>query len=255
MGTSQSIPACAARSCSAVPEFSNREQTPVTISIAARCARSGQLGAIIASSSICVASRCAFVRAGAGAALSQNVTDPRLGPRMLDMLEAGVPAAEAVAAAAASTEHAEHRQLALIDAQGRSAHRSGSEALGVHAAASGVDCVSAGNLLDNGGVPAAMVGAFEASSGLLAERLIGAMAAAIDAGGEAGSLHSLGLLVAGDGADGVDWPVIDLRIDWSDRPLAAMRELWREYAPQQNAYLTRALDPNAAPSYGVPGDP
>ena len=227
----------------------------MTISIAARCARSGQLGAIIASSSICVASRCAFVRAGAGAALSQNVTDPRLGPRMLEMLAAGVPAAEAVAAAAASTEHAEHRQLALIDSRGRSAHRTGSQALGVHAATTGKDCVSVGNLLDNSGVPAAMVAAFQASAGLLATRLIGAMAAAIEAGGEAGPLHSMGLLVAGDGSDGADWPLVDLRIDWSDAPLADMRSLWAEYAPQQNAYLTRALDPNAAPSYGVPGDP
>lgn len=227
----------------------------MTISIAARCAKSGQLGVIIASSSICVASRCAFVRAGAGAALSQNVTDPRLGPRMLDMLEAGVPAAEAVAAAAASTEHAAHRQLALIDSKGRTAHRTGSEALGVHAAAEGTDCVSVGNLLDNTGVPAAMVAAFEASSGLLAERLIGAMAAAIEAGGEAGPMHSMGLMVMTDGSDGVDWPVVDLRVDWSDEPLEAMRQLWAEYAPQLNAYVTRALDPNEAPSYGVPGDP
>ena len=54
----------------------------------------------------------------------------------------------------------------------------------------------------------------------------------------------------------VAWPIVDLRIDWADRdPLEALRRLWTLYAPQMDAYVQRALDPRAAPSYGVPGDP
>ncbi|GIR51209.1 MAG: hypothetical protein CM15mP60_2700 [Alphaproteobacteria bacterium] len=52
----------------------------MTFSIVARCAKTGQFGMAVASSSPAVAARCAYARAGVGAAASQNVTDPRLGP-------------------------------------------------------------------------------------------------------------------------------------------------------------------------------
>ena len=58
----------------------------MTFSIAARCTESEEVGIVIASSSICVASRCAFVRTGVGAVLTQNVTDPCLGPAVLDAM-------------------------------------------------------------------------------------------------------------------------------------------------------------------------
>jgi len=48
--------------------------------------------------------------------------------------------------------------------------------------------------------------------------------------------------------------VVDLRVDWHERPIAALRALWTEYAPQLDAYVIRALDPDAAPTFGVPGD-
>lgn len=223
----------------------------MTLSIAARCPETAQLGVAIASSSICVASRCAFVRAGAGAALTQNVTDPRLGPRMLDLAGAGVAAEQAIAAAVASTPHAAHRQLALVDARGGTADYTGSRALGRHAVAVGVGCVALGNLLATEEVPVAMVAAFDAASGGLAERLLAALAAGLQAGGEAGPVRSAGLLIA----DAVAWPVVDLRVDWSGAPVAELRALWAEYRPQVASYVTRALDPEQAPSYGVPGDP
>ena len=51
------------------------------------------------------------------------------------------------------------------------------------------------------------------------------------------------------------WPVADLRIDWTEAdPVAELAALWALYRPQLDAYVTRALDPTAAPSYGVPGD-
>ena len=53
----------------------------------------------------------------------------------------------------------------------------------------------------------------------------------------------------------VEWYVADLRVDWSEGdPIADLERLWEIYAPQLDAYVTRALDPTAAPSYGVPGD-
>ena len=72
------------------------------------------------------------------------------------------------------------------------------------------------------------------------------------AGGEMGPVKSAGLLVV----DKQMWPLVDLRVDWSDEgPVAGLRELWRLYEPQMKDYVTRALDPHSAPTYGVPGDP
>lgn len=70
------------------------------------------------------------------------------------------------------------------------------------------------------------------------------------AGGEAGPVHSAGLLVV----DQVAWPVTDLRMDWSEDPLADLDSLWRLWQPQADDYVTRALDPRLAPAYGVPGN-
>jgi uncharacterized Ntn-hydrolase superfamily protein len=96
-----------------------------------------------------------------------------------------------------------------------------------------------------------MVRAFETSEGHLGDRLLAAMKAAVAAGGEAGPVHSAGMLIV----DKVSWPVADLRVDWhDDDPIGALEALWRLYKPQLKDYVTRALDPTAAPSYGVPGD-
>ncbi len=223
----------------------------MTFSIAARCPDSGQFGVAISSSSPCVASRCAFTRADTGAALSQNITDPRLGPIMLDLLSLGRSTEEAVSGAVGGTRHAHWRQLILLGKKGDPVIHSGPYALGIDAQKLGKDCASAGNLLANTQVPEAMVDAFDSSSGALAERLLESLVAAVEAGGEAGPVHSIGLQVV----DKVPWPVVDLRVDWSDDPLTDIQRLWQEYKPQQEAYITRALNPGESPSYGVPGDP
>ena len=101
----------------------------MTFSIAARCAKTGQFGVAISSSSPAVAARCAHARAGVGAVCSQNVTDPRLGPAALDMLAGGKSASEAIEALVASRADIDHRQLSAIDASGRTSTFSGSATL------------------------------------------------------------------------------------------------------------------------------
>nr|MDA3887496.1 DUF1028 domain-containing protein [Allgaiera sp.] len=59
----------------------------MTFSLVACCPDTGRLGMVISSSSPAVAARCAHARAGVGVVASQNVTDPRLGGRALDLLE------------------------------------------------------------------------------------------------------------------------------------------------------------------------
>lgn len=223
----------------------------MTFSIVARCADTGMFGVAISSSSPAVAARCSYTRAGVGAVASQNVTDPRLGPFALDLMGGGLSAAEAIAGIRDKAQHLAYRQVLAIDAQGRTAQHSGPNSLGIWTHAAGRDCLSAGNLLAHDGVPAAIVAGFEAAQGHLGDRLMVAMQAGLAAGGEAGPVHSAGLQLC----DQVPWPVADLRCDWTeDCPITAVAQAWAVYKPQLQDYVQRALDPSAAPSYGVPGD-
>lgn len=222
----------------------------MTFSIAARCAATGMLGIAVSSSSPAVAARCAYARAGVGAAGSQNITDPTLGPKLLDLMRLGIAAPDAVQVLAAATPSIAYRQIIAVDSSGRTGAFSGERTLGRHAAAHGAGAVAAGNMLKTSDVPARMIAAFAATSGALGQRLLAAMRAGLDAGGEEGPVHSAGLLLVRD----VSWPVADLRVDWSDGdPILALQGLWAHYEPQLEAYVTRALDPTAAPSFGVPG--
>jgi uncharacterized Ntn-hydrolase superfamily protein len=105
--------------------------------------------------------------------------------------------------------------------------------------------------LANSNIPKAMVTAFHKGTGHLGDRLIDAMRVALALGGEAGALHSAGLLLVGE----QEWPMADLRCDWTeDCPIEAVAAAWHIYKPQMDDYITRALDPAKAPGYGVPGD-
>lgn len=223
----------------------------MTFSIVARCARTGMFGVAVSSSSPAVAARCAHARAGVGAVASQNVTDPRLGPRGLDLMALGASASEAVAVLRRTGAHSEYRQLLAVDSSGDSAIHSGPRALGIWAGARAPNVACGGNLLADEGVPRAMADAFLGADGELGDRLIVAMRAALAAGGEAGPVRSAGMKLVRE----VEWPVADLRCDWTDGcPVEELARLWALYKPQLDAYVTRALDPSDAPSYGVPGD-
>jgi uncharacterized Ntn-hydrolase superfamily protein len=222
----------------------------MTFSVVARCAETGQLGIAISSSSIAVGARCPWLQPGVGAVASQNITLPSLGPQVLGLLAQGVAPDEALAVLAGQ-EHSEYRQVTVIDSQGRTAHFSGAKTLGIHSAVSGEQCVAAGNMLANPGVIEAMVRAFENAPGSLADRLLAAMHTGQAQGGEAGPVHSAALIVV----DEVQWPIINLRVDWADEdPIGALDQLWQAYRGQLQDYIDRALNPQIAPGYAVPGD-
>jgi uncharacterized Ntn-hydrolase superfamily protein len=222
----------------------------MTFSVVARCAETGQLGIAISSSSIAVGARCPWLRPGVGAVASQNITLPSLGPQVLDLLEQGLAPSEALATLAGQ-DHSEYRQVSVIDHLGRTAHFSGAQTLGIHHAVSGEGCVAAGNMLAHAGVIEAMVAAFEAAPGHLADRLLAAMHAGVTGGGEAGPVHSAALVIVDD----LLWPVVNLRVDWADMdPIRALDQLWQAYRGQLQDYIDRALNPQIAPGYAVPGD-
>ncbi len=223
----------------------------MTFSIIGRSAHGGEFGIAISSSSPAVAARCSHARAGVGVVASQNITDPRLGGRILGRMAHGETAGDALREILAATPERDFRQILALGIHGSAATHSGSRSLGVFNTALDQDGAAGGNLLAHPNIPAAMIRAFTAEQNVLAERLLAALRAGRDAGGEAGPVHSAGLLVVRN----VEWPVIDLRIDWSEQdPIAELERLYRLYAPQIEEYVGRALDPMHAPRFGVPGE-
>src|SRR4051795_1273001 len=157
----------------------------MTFALAARCPRTGMLGAAVTTSSLAVGSRCVFARAGVGTVLTQHRTDPRLGPQGLDLLAAGKDAQQTIDGLVASTPHHGWRQLAVVDKKGRTAHFSGKLIASIHGGAIGEGVVAVGNLLKAKDIPAAMLRDFERRPERpLAERRVGALAAGLAAGGE-----------------------------------------------------------------------
>jgi uncharacterized Ntn-hydrolase superfamily protein len=183
---------------------------------------------------------------------TQNITDPNLGPLLLDYLEDGLSAGEAILAVTRNRLNIEYRQLTAVDQFGNSASFSGKHILGIHAVSEQKNCVAAGNLLKSASLPEEMTKAFLANAEQhLAERLLRALEEGLASGGEEGPVHSAALLVYHEQA----FPLVSLRVDWEDDgPVAKLRRLWDDYKPQMGAYLQRAIDPTKAPTYGVPGD-
>jgi uncharacterized Ntn-hydrolase superfamily protein len=223
----------------------------MTFSLVARDAAAGAFGIVICSSSPAVASRCAHTRATVGVVASQNVTNPALGPRVLDTLADGSDAGSALKAALSQERFPDYRQLTVVDVRGNTAVHSGTHSLGVHTQAQGDQAAAAGNLLkDERVISELLAGYADSASVAFEERLLDGLRAALAAGGEEGPVRSAGLVVVED----VPWPVTDLRVDYADDPVADLIELWRLWKPQKEDYRVRGVDPTRAPSYGVPGD-
>ncbi|MFK4753195.1 MULTISPECIES: DUF1028 domain-containing protein [Oceanospirillaceae] len=222
----------------------------MTFSVAGICQDTGMVGCAITSSSICVASRCAYTRSGVGVALSQNVTNPDLGPLALHYMAQGCAPDEVLKYLQQADRYLDWRQVGVLDAQGRGITFSGKEALGINATRVGQHCLAMGNLLASTHVPDAMIDAFEHSTGHLAERLLIALEAGLKAGGEMGPVFSAGLQVSAE----PDWPVVDLRVDWHVSPIHELRMVWEQYQPQIDDYVKRAKQPADASAFGVPGN-
>jgi len=225
----------------------------MTFSLILRDPETGEFGSAISSSSPAVAARCLNLADGIGAAHSQNVTDPRLGPALIERLRAGDSAQQAidVVVASADPETIDYRQLLVLDAEGRGAVHSGGKALGIFGAAVRENAVAGGNMLASLDVLDALVDTALSATGRIEERLYAALQAAVAAGGEEGPVHSAGISVVGSAG----WRVTDLRVDWVDEdPIGELGRVLEQWLPQRDDYVSRGLNPVAAPSYGVPGD-
>jgi len=214
----------------------------MTFSVVGMCRQTGMFGAAVTTSSIGVGSRCPFARAGVGAVLTQHRTDPRLGPRGLDLLAARHSARQVIAALVQDNPTIGWRQLAIIDTQGETAYYHGDRISSIHAAAQGDAVCAIGNILRSEDVPQAMVEAFgQEPEAHLAERLLQALEAGLRAGGELKQVKSAALLVVHE----PPFPLVDLRVELDPQPLAELRFLWELYRPQMELYVRRAIDPDS----------
>ncbi len=224
----------------------------MTFSVAARCATTGALGAIVTSSSPAVGARCPWIKSNVGVILTQNVTDPRLADIGLLTLEKGYDAQAAIRTMAAASDYPEYRQLAVIDTHGGASVFTGNRVLGNYGEfyTDNVACI--GNLLSDSTIPSMMGLHFSKLQDLpLAEKLISTIELGFDMGGELDQEHSIALLIY---QPDLPFAYVDLRIDYDDDPLNNLKKLWGIYGPQAENYKVRALEPETAPSYGVKGD-
>jgi uncharacterized Ntn-hydrolase superfamily protein len=212
-----------------------------TFSIVARCPRTRMFGIGIATSSIAVAARCIYAKADVGAIATQASTDPRLGITGINLLELGFSAPKVLAELMASDPFIDKRQLSIVDKDGRSVCHTGTGNREWCGHVNGPDFAAAANMVVGEGVVKAMAERFQRTPDLpLEERLLLAIEAGHDAGGEAVGEHSAGLLVV----DREVFPRVDLRVDEHATAVAELRRIFELYKPLIGYFQARAANPS-----------
>jgi len=199
-----------------------------TYSIAACDLEAGQWGVATQSKFLGVGSVVPWAVPGVGGIATQAYANPRYGPDGLELLREGLSAEEAVERLTAADDGRDHRQLGIVDAQGRSASFTGSECMEWAGGRTGEGYAAQGNILVSAETVDAIAETFERSTGPLAERLLDCLDAAQAAGGDRRGQQSAALLVVekDGGYAGLSDEVVDLRVDEHARPLEELRRIY-----------------------------
>ncbi len=194
-----------------------------TFSITARCKKTGMMGVAVSTARPAVGGLCPYVKAGVGAIATQAFVNPYYGIDGLKYLESGMSASETMERLLQEDEGREQRQLAIVDAQGRTAAFTGKETVPWQGHLVGDQYVVAGNMLTGEETIRAMANACEEHEHLpLHERLMQALLAGQKAGGDKRGKQSAALYVVND----TEYPFIDIRADEHPNPV---EELFRIY--------------------------
>jgi len=200
-----------------------------TYSIAACDLDAGQWGVAVQSKFLAAASVVSFAEPEAGAVATQAYANPRYGPDGLALLREGASAEEAVRRLTEADDGRDHRQLGIVDREGRSATFTGSECLDWAGGRTGRSYAAQGNILVSAATVDALAETFEGSAGRpLADRLLGCLAAAQEAGGDRRGQQAAGLLVVqrDGGYAGLSDVVVDLRVDDHPTPIDELRRIY-----------------------------
>ncbi len=213
----------------------------MTFSITARCPDTEMLGIAVSTKRLCVGARCPFARARVGAISTQSFVNPYIGINGLDYLAAGMDAVSARDRLAAEDGGRSLRQFAIVDREGRAAAYSGDECVGWFGHRTGNGYAVAGNMLVGEPTVTEMARAFEACRGeALPERLVRALEAGQVSGGDKRGRQSAALTVVHT----EDYPLVDLRVDDHQDPVAELRRLWELYQ-EELAPIMRTLPSKA----------
>lgn len=220
----------------------------MTYTIIGRCARTGQLGVGIATYSLAVGGLCPAVEGNVGVLSSQAFVNPELKTLGLKLLRDGYSAAQALEILRQGDPSIEYRQIGIVDREGRSAAFTGNKARPWSGHQTGSGYAAFGNVLTGDRVVTEMTTAFERSADEpLAERLIIALEAGRDAGGQAGSAGHLPERSAAVAVYGLSAHAeIDLRSDVHTDAVGHLRSIYTEYLPYVAFHRTRWLEPQSA---------
>lgn len=195
----------------------------MTFSIIARDQATGAFGAAVASRFFAVGALCTYADGRVGALSTQALVNPMYGPDGMELLRQGVPAEEVVRRLVDPDPGRDQRQFHVVDAQGRVAQHTGPGCVEWAGHRRGDQVSVAGNMLAGAAVIDAMLHGYETGAGTLAERLLVALQAGEDAGGDKRGRQSAALRVHCNDP----YPDLDIRADDHADPLGELRRLHR----------------------------
>ena len=198
-----------------------------TFSIIARDPATGEMGMGVQSKAFAAGNRAMTIKGGVAVIAHQASANPMYGAIGLELLGTGMAPPQALEFMLRSDDGRDNRQVAILDAQGRSAAWTGTGANDWKGHKCGANYCAQGNILTGAEVVDAMVASIESSSGPLPERLLAALDAAQNAGGDARGMQSGAIVVVRPlaGSAGFGDRVVDIRVDDHRAPLVELRRL------------------------------
>ena len=193
----------------------------MTYSIVARDTETGEVGVATQSQAFAVGTSVPFALPGFGVIATQSMAEPMYGQVGLDLLRGGFTAAESLTALSSVDPHPERRQVAVLDVDGDLAVYTGAGCVEAAGHLQGENCVALANMVTSPSVWVSMVERFESTGGSLATRLLAALQAGEENGGDIRGCRSAAVLVVRATTTGRPWrdTVVDLRVDDSPSPV------------------------------------
>lgn len=198
-----------------------------TFSIVARDSKTGEMGVAVQSHWFSVGADVPWAEAGVGAVATQSFVDPSYGPRGLALMRLGKSASETLKELIAADPKEDVRQVAMVDAKGSVAVHTGKHCIECAGHKIGDGYSVQANLMLNDRVPLAMAKAFEQVQGDLADRMMAALEAAQEVGGDIRGKQSTAMIVVKAQSSGKPWAdrVVDLRVEDHPEPVRELRRL------------------------------
>lgn len=201
----------------------------MTYSIIGHDPATGEIGVGVQSRFFAAGRIVPWLEAGVGAIASQAFASPHYGSKGLDLLRQGGAPSEALDTLRKEDDNPALRQVAIMNAEGHVAVHTGARCVAAAGHAIGAHCVAQANMMARDTVWGVMIAAFERSEGALPDRILAALQAAEDEGGDIRGAQAAALIVVGSQSTGETQAgrLIDLRIDDHPAPIAEIARLLR----------------------------